>query len=425
MNIALYLPNKECCIDCSHIEQGNPGIGGTEYMIIALAYYLSTQYKKHAIILLAQKTEGLPAECHSKQVTNALNAINICMQENISCLVIQNSPETSQIFKSSIYNLKIVVWAHSFMSRFQWNLYANCKNVKRIICVGNEELELYYDHKAYYKSTVIHNAFPLNIDKSTLLPYNKRKNEVTFLASLTPHTHFHLLAEIWKEVIKAIPDAHLNVIGTGNLYNNSNTLGKWNLAERKYEDIFMPYLLDDKGKLIPSVTFWGKLGNEKYDILSKTKVGVANPGGYETFCLSAIEMQLYGAKVISCRKGGLLDTVYDIENLFIKKQDFASYIINALLSNNHNYDSTYTFIENHFSFLKICSKWNKLFDDIEHDISPVPLHLHSKFPTKWHKIRHFNKVLKSIIPFGYSWLPSVMFYQAAFNRIKTIFACKH
>lgn len=67
--------------------------------------------------------------------------------------------------------------------------------------------------------------------------------------------------------------------------------------------IFMPHLLDEKGNILQSVTFWGKLGNEKYEILKRTKVGIANPGGYETFCISAVEMQLYGAKVVSCKKG--------------------------------------------------------------------------------------------------------------------------
>ena len=98
--------------------------------------------------------------------------------------------------------------------------------MKRIVCVGNEELELYCDHKAFKKSTVIFNAFPLPSSTPFTIPFQERENEVTFLASIVPHTHFHLLAKVWKEVIRQVPDAHLNVIGSGNLYNNSKALGK-------------------------------------------------------------------------------------------------------------------------------------------------------------------------------------------------------
>lgn len=52
MKVAFYLPNKFCYADCSNVDLGNPGIGGTEYMIIALAYHLSICQKKHEILIL-------------------------------------------------------------------------------------------------------------------------------------------------------------------------------------------------------------------------------------------------------------------------------------------------------------------------------------------------------------------------------------
>ena len=64
------------------------------------------------------------------------------------------------------------------------------------------------------------------------------------------------------------------------MYNKNTKLGKWGIAEENYEKVFMPYLLDKNGKILSSVTFYGKTVNEKYEILGKTKVGVPNPGGY-------------------------------------------------------------------------------------------------------------------------------------------------
>ena len=422
MKIAFYLPNKHCAADCTNIDAGNPGIGGTEYMIIALSYYLTIRKNGHNIYLFAQNDTLLPKQCNIKSVNNVRDALFKCKEETIDCLVVQNSPETNSLFNEDLGKLKIIIWGHSFMSRKQWNLYARSSNVKRIVCVGHEELELYCDHRAYLKSTIIYNAFPFPKNNELLLtPNTERKNEVTFLASIVPHTNFHLLAESWKKVVKVIPDAHLNVIGSGNLYDKTKKLGKYNIAIEEYEERFMPYLLDENGSILSSVTFWGKLGTEKYDILRKTKVGVANPGGYETFCISAIEMQLYGAKVVSCKKGGLLDTVYDENDLFKNVDDCADYIIKALRSKEHDYDKLYNFLIDNFSFDVVCNEWESLLYEVENDSTPKPIKLKSKHPTIYHRLRYLNRTIKSVVPFGYYWMPCCKFYESLWNRLKSVF----
>lgn len=421
MKVAFYLPNKNCNSDCTEVDKGNPGIGGTEYMIIAMAYHLMICQDIHKITVLAQNDQRLPRQCCVKKVQNVLKAVSFCKEDDIDCLIVQNSPETNSLFQEKLGDLKLIIWAHSFMSRKQWNLYANSANVKRIVCVGNEELELYCDHRAFKKSTVIFNAFPIPSDKPNLLEFSKRKDEVTFLASIVPHTHFDMLARVWKKVLLSIPNAHLNVIGTGNLYNNNDVLGKYHIAQEKYEQSFIQYLLDDEGRILPSVTFWGRLGKEKYDILEKTKVGVVNPGGYETFCISAVEMQLYGAKVVSCRKGGLLDTVYEVGNLFVSEDDFADYIVNALRAKEYDYERAFLFLKNKFSFEVICQEWEKLLDEVDKD-TPLKQHIvGSKFTTKLHRLRYANKKMKSIIPYGFYWMPCMKFYETFWDRFKCMF----
>lgn len=421
MKVAFYLPNKFCYADCSNVDLGNPGIGGTEYMIIALAYHLSICQKKHEILIFAQHDTQLPQHCSIVKVEDVIEALYACKQKNVECLIVQNSQETNKLFNEDLGGLKLVMWAHSFMSRMQWNLYARSANVKRIVCVGNEELELYCDHKAFKKSTVIFNAFPLPSSTPFTIPFQERENEVTFLASIVPHTHFHLLAKVWKEVIRQVPDAHLNVIGSGNLYNNSKALGKYQIAQNEYENYFMPHLLDEKGNILQSVTFWGKLGNEKYEILKRTKVGIANPGGYETFCISAVEMQLYGAKVVSCKKGRLLDTVFDERNLFVSEKELINCIVNALKCKQHNYEEVFLFLQKRFSFNIVCREWEKLLVEVENNIPQRTLPPNSKAPTALHHLRHFNRTLKNITPFGFYWMPCMKFYESAYHRIKQLF----
>lgn len=41
MKIAFYLPNKNLKeVDCHNLEEGNPGIGGTEYIIQSTVHYI-------------------------------------------------------------------------------------------------------------------------------------------------------------------------------------------------------------------------------------------------------------------------------------------------------------------------------------------------------------------------------------------------
>lgn len=79
-----------------------------------------------------------------------------------------------------------------------------------------------------------------------------------------------MIAKAWKTVLAAVPDAKLNVIGAGNLYDRNSKLGKYGIAEESYENSFMPYLTEKfeedgeiKERILPSVKFWGLMGVEK------------------------------------------------------------------------------------------------------------------------------------------------------------------
>lgn len=425
MKIAFYLPNKNCQADCTQIDKGNPGIGGTEYEIIAIVYYLTLYYKSnYYFTLIAQNTKGLPTSINCLQAQNLRESITICEGNDYDLLIVVATKEAEVTLNNySGKKLKIIIWGHSFLTRKSLNTFAQLRNIVRIVCVGNEEAELFIDNQAYKKTNVIFNAFPLTYNKSLYVPFDMRKNEVTFLASIVPHTNFHILAKAWKSVIEKIPDAHLNVIGSGNLYNNNAKLGKWGIAEESYEKLFMPYLLDDNENILPSVTFHGKLGIEKYEILGKTKVGVPNPGGYETFCISALEMQLYGSRISTIKSGGFIDTVYDLDNLYSKVEQLADNIIMHLKSTDNNHSEFMLFAENRFSFKKITNDWITLFSDIKAN-KYIPINYKPINHDLLHSIRRANRVLKNFM-WGGKYLPTTMYYQTIFNYIKKKIICHH
>lgn len=429
--VAFYIDNRRIAnVDCAQIEDGNPGIGGTEYLFYFTVFNLQVRYRSlMSIMLLTSCDVKLPA-MEYEVVGSKQEAITYCIKQGYNILVIKYE-EADYISKTLLSHdnvrfLKIVVWAHNVIPNHILTRMESLGGISAIVNVGREQLDLYRDHNMFYKSTFIYNSLPIRdfaYYQKKSEPFQKRGHVVTYLGSLVPVKGFHVLAKIWKDILKEIPDAHLNVIGSGQVYNTNAKLGPYGIAEESYEREFMPYLVDEHGKILDSVTFWGKLGKEKEKILARTKVGVPNPAGTtETFCLSAIEMALWGARIVSRKYVGLIDTVKpELGVLFSSEKNFKKLLIQELLSTNDQHKLAWGYIYQHYSSDVIDRSWFSFFMDLLNrtsfysNISPINSHYNLK------NIREINRRLKKILPFG-DRLPTVDTYISAICllfRIKT------
>jgi glycosyltransferase involved in cell wall biosynthesis len=205
--------------------------------------------------------------------------------------------------------VKGVAWVHHLLSRKEWDLLERSKSIAAVVNVGREQLDFYRDHPLFYKSAVIYNSLAAEAfdhECSTVTASSR----VVYLGCLVEGKGFDRLAQVWPKIAAQVPQAELHVVGSGRLYERDKTLGPWGIADLSFEGKFMPYLLDDKGLLLPSVRFHGILGAEKRKVLASAAVGVVNPtGATETFCRSAVEFQAQRVPVVSAREWGLLDTV--------------------------------------------------------------------------------------------------------------------
>lgn len=388
--IAFYLKNRNT-IDCSKIIEGNPGLGGSEYLIILIPTLLSLKYDDLEVTLYTDYQGVLPknlevVECHS-----FTEFANKCSENKEDyCVVNYTSVENKVIINFS--NINFIIWCHNFASWKNLDFYAKQPNVVRIITVGREQLDLYRDHPAYNKSDYIYNAIPTHCLKDNAqksIPYTQRGNNVVYIGSLIECKGFLHLAKAWKDVLKAIPDATLYVIGKGNLYNEKARLGSFNLADEKFEKKFIPYVSDDKG-ILKSVKFLGVLGNNKFDIINRCKVGVPNPGGLtETFGLTAIEMQIMGCNVTTIECPGYLDTVYNKNSLYKKTSQLADYIIKALnMKEAPDINNVLSFIEGKFAYDVIIPQWHSLFLEC----IPKGIYLHSNDKSLINSNYHHKKL---------------------------------
>jgi glycosyltransferase involved in cell wall biosynthesis len=410
MKIGFYIDNKNLSnLDISFLENGNPGIGGSEYMIISLINQLS---KKHKIVLFSHK-KIIIKNTSNVIFTEIKNIFIHADKYSVDFLIIKYIRDIS-IFEHRFNpkNINFILWAHNIIPNYQLSILSKNNNLSALVCVSKEQQDLFRDNSIFYKSTYIFNGIHNSQIESDLPFYNDRNNEVTYIGSLVPEKGFHVLAKAWPKVLKRVPDAKLNVIGSGRLYNKTSKLGSYKIADENYEKLFMPYLIDNRGEIIDSVKFWGILGKEKNNILKQTKVGIPNPSGFtETFCLSAVEMQLLGCHVITKKYVGLLDTVLSPSKLLSNtNRNLHNEIINALISKNeYNISLIQKHLLNKFSFKIIIKEWENLFKKIQSNehINDDFNFKNGSYNLKW--LRELNRIVKKLIPFGQK-LPEIDFY---------------
>jgi glycosyltransferase involved in cell wall biosynthesis len=400
-------------VDCSNLTQGNPGIGGSEYIILSVAYYLSIGNYGIDITLFVQQSKSLPKGINIVVVKDLNEAILECDKLKIDTLAFRHDScwiEDGSFVKSPLF-VKLIPWCHNFVDPRSLSFYAKNDFFKRILTVGKEQLELYIDHSAYEISDYIFNGIdfsPYTKIREIMLPFRQRDNVVTYVGSLIPFKGFHILAKAWPDVLESCPDAQLNVIGSSSLYDRTAKLGKYGLAEASYESEFMKYLVKD-GAILPSVHFLGLLGAEKNEILKITKVGIPNPSGFtETFGITAVEMQLMGAIVTTIRCPGYMDTVRDKSFLYDNPEQLSTYILKALQMKDYDDTDTYNWLKNKFDVREIMVQWSDLL------INKIPnggwLHEdrfdYDNLDYERKSFKIFISKLKRVVP-GLRWLPTV------------------
>ena len=354
-------------MDMRRPDMGNPGLGGTEYMYLMFAYYFVQNYSNDKIVFIHYNHNILPENCESIIIKNRDEVFYYLNQSDV---LIHASGKDELWYKNAARGVfSLIVWAECYLSFLEMKMIENCSAVKKVVFVSKQEYDNYIDECIIQKSTYIYNMVQYHDDVRN----KKLEAVVTYMGSLTPEKGFHVLAKSWKKVVKAIPDAKLQVIGSGKLYSRYNKLGKYGLADECYEKKFMKYLTNDNGDILKSVKFCGIVGVEKNEILKKTMVGVVNPTAIsETFCISAVEMELLGIPVVTKGKLGLCDTIKNKYTglTFLFEKNIYKYIIKLLKDKTKNQrygENAIQFARKNFQPEIIIKQWYELLQRLDTD----------------------------------------------------------
>lgn len=409
LEVALYLRNAGVAdVDLRHPEWGNPGVGGTQFGFVSLAYYLK-KYCQEAVepVLYAQSTDRLPASVTVRPAGDVTEVVRAAAADGCDMLLVRvgdSDVEQGIYDEAAEVELPVVAWAHNFPTLRQLDAAAAHPIVKRIVCVGREELDRHRDHPAFEKSTFIYNG----IDPDLYAPETHVPGSgttIVYMGALIRYKGFHRLARMWPEITARVPDARLVVIGSGKLYNRENEVGTWGVASETYEQDFRPYLADSDGLPDSSVEFKGNLGTEKIPLLRNADVGIPNPpkSSTETFCLTGVEFQAAGTPVVSAAQGGLLDTVRDGETgILVRSDDELVDAIVELLQNRKKRErlgrAAMEFTRRKFAYREICEDWRTLFERVGEGlpVRPVPIKSNLFHQDKW--LREAMRLLKKAVP---------------------------
>ena len=367
--VALELNDKSIAgVDLRHPEEGNPGVGGSEYLFALLAYALHRNSDSIEVTIYHYRNMKLPQGIR-EIIVKSEDDLFAQLDKNEDILIHQVAKDKSWYYRLDSISIKGIAWAHVYPQAEEIMWMSACRNTRRVVFVGKEEYDAFMDDDIILKSTYIYNM----VNTSHCVIRDKDYGHiVTYVGSLVPAKGFHLLAQIWSSVLKEVPDAQLNVIGNGRLYDRGARLGEYNIAQESYEKTFMKYLTDERGVILPSVHFLGiQNASGKNEVLKKTAVGVVNPSGIsETFCMSAVEMELRGIPVVTVKKYGLVDTVKHKRTglLFHSRNGFIGSIIKLLKDkdfNNQLSDNGIQFVKSTFDCDIVAMKWMELFNEIE------------------------------------------------------------
>lgn len=363
--VAFFLDNSAIASkDCSNALDANPGIGGTEWLFIVVPTLLSDRKYDIDVCLYTTMPGHFPSGLQTTLVKDVSDAILLADRNGIDYLVIKHLADniSNGVLEVKPNYTRLICWCHVFVCHWELDFYADNDLISKVVFVGREMYDLYRDHRLFSKATYIYNCVPIGDSREvvSLNPFDKRKNVIAYVGSLVPFKGFHLLAEAWPKIKEEIPDAELYVIGSGKLYDENSRLGKWGIAEESYENRFMPHLLLSD-ILHPDVHFMGVMGEEKKDILLNTRVGVPNPSGItETFCLSAVEMQLLGCKIATISYPGYMDTVRN-GVLYDRRVELAQAVVDLLKGSQDNYQVAMDYFEAEFSYESVAIRWEELF----------------------------------------------------------------
>jgi len=398
--------NSPVDINFELLQEGNPGIGGTQYATLCLALELSRKNTLDVGLIAPfnlQVPEGIVFS-HQDSLVDAVRFVESIKAVLVFRPTISLDPRFESLIRST--DTELIAWTHVTPSQDTLRKLARSKAVKKVVALGKRQLMGWIDNPIADKTIVIKNGqyIPNNGFKG-----NNAFRYVTYLGSMVPQKGFHLLAKVWPEIHQQNPSLRLKVIGSGALYDANAKLGKHGIAASEYEEEFMESL----GESSSFVDFLGKISAEDKTLtIANSYLGIVNPSGNTENCpAAALDFQALAIPVISARKYGLIDTVLHgktgiLFDNYKEMPEIISFLMENTETRNALSKNCLDFIKSDFDFEKISAEWENLLLNLGVEASKNRISF-SEAQSKTEKIAYLNSKFGSRYIGQFYW-PTVL-----------------
>lgn len=390
-------------IDLRGVDGGNPGIGGSEYLFFLIAKHLARHVEVH---FYATRLGPFPGGITYHEVRDLADALAQFRDNGERLVVLRESEIRGNAALLRTAPQKFLAWAHNYSNPKTLKACQNLATVARYLCVSREQYEQLRDEPIFAKSCCIPNTVVADAFQPAQAP--PPGNTVFFMGNIIPQKGFHVLARHWPAIRRAVPDAQLHIVGSGQLYDRGIPMGPLGLAAAPYERQFARYLTRD-GVLRDDVVCHGTLGADKNDLLRQAKVAVVNPTGVgETFCMSALEFELLGVPVVTKDFGGPRNVVQDGRTgiLFRRERQLGEAVIRLLRDDRLRAAMSAQAVVHGrtFDVAAVIPLWVRLVEELERGEAAAP-DFRTTVPAPLKRAKDLNRRLRALP--GLGWLPSV------------------
>ncbi len=302
-------------IDLSRPDKGNPGVGGTQFCFLLVAFYLLRYFPdKYDITFISQEALRLP-DGIANIVVKELSGIRDVVPRNSILVIKQSNSEDYYRCIDDLREVKVIHWVHNYLYSDIARRVAKQPNIKANVFVGRQFYDFYIDHDIIKKSVAIFNIVPFVEAPARKMP---EVPSICFMGQISRAKGIITLLKVWRKVRESVPGCRLRIIGGGNLYDRNVRLGSLGVTDDGTESEMMKYIAGPDGSVSPDVEFLGILGKEKYDVFANSTVGMVNPSARtETFGMGIIEMASAALPVVTRNWNGHPDTAINGETALL------------------------------------------------------------------------------------------------------------
>jgi glycosyltransferase involved in cell wall biosynthesis len=299
----------------------NPGVGGTQFTTIQLALRLAHEQPSWCISLVNSTHIPIvdaPGNLTVEIYSSSADFFARCSPEHFSAVVATvQSTRHVETAKLRAFKERLIAWSrHPYDDRLR--LLDQSVGFAAAISVGR--YQYYSNGHLRSPSGFIQNIFqPRRISTTPIAcPNSGDTLNLVHLGALVAGKGFDKIAQAWAPISRKWPKARLHVIGSGALYRDRALHPNIPVTPQFAEQILRWIPLEDI--LAGRVIFHGKMGAEKFDVLSQAHIALQNPtGGTEAFPASTLECMSIGLPVIASSDFGMWDSMRFFPELQIRR----------------------------------------------------------------------------------------------------------